>query len=112
MNLSSTVPSPQNYKFTSIAAFFSILFFISGPVIAQAQKSSYQTDLKAFEGYYQFSQNKDAYLQITVKGKQLMLTQLCDLKELLFDQKSELDFYNTQNDLRRDPVSQRLGCTS
>ncbi len=52
--------------------------------------------LKAFEGYYQFQNDKDVFLQITVKGNNLTLKQLWDGQEIVFVQKSELEFFNEE----------------
>jgi hypothetical protein len=52
--------------------------------------------LKAFEGYYQFQDGKDVFLQITAKGDNLILKQLWDGQEIVFAQKSELEFFNEE----------------
>ena len=58
---------------------------------------SYSTgELKAFEGYYQLDKDKDRYLQILVKDNKLVLKQLWDQREIPFEQKSALYFYNDQ----------------
>ena len=53
-------------------------------------------ELKAFEGYYQFQNDKNDFLQITAKGNNLILKQLWDSKEIIFVQKSELEFFNEE----------------
>ena len=52
--------------------------------------------LKEFEGYYQLDKEKDRYLQILVKDNKLVLKQLWDQREIPFEQKSALNFYNDQ----------------
>jgi hypothetical protein len=53
-------------------------------------------DFKAYEGYYkfQFKPGKDSYIRIMTKNNQLVLNELWSGKEIVFDQKSELDFFN------------------
>jgi uncharacterized protein YjhX (UPF0386 family) len=53
-------------------------------------------ELKAFEGYYQLDKDKDRYLQILIKENKLVLRQLWDQREIPFEQKSALNFYNEQ----------------
>jgi hypothetical protein len=55
--------------------------------------SSMQGKLKSFEGFYQFQDNKDAFLQVKAKGDSLILKQLWDGKEFAFEQTSPLEFY-------------------
>ena len=52
--------------------------------------------LKSFEGYYQFQNDKNTFLQIMVKGNNLILKQLWDGKEIVFVRKSELEFFNEE----------------
>jgi hypothetical protein len=52
--------------------------------------------LAGFEGYYQLDNDKDMYLQIMVKNNKLVLKQLWDDREIPFEQKSDLKFYNGQ----------------
>ena len=52
--------------------------------------------LTEFEGYYQLDKNKSIYLQIMVKKNQLILKQLWDEREIPFEQKSALYFYNEE----------------
>ena len=53
-------------------------------------------DLKKFEGYYRFTGDTTTYLQITAQGNNLILHQLWDDKEISFDRKSELEFFNQE----------------
>lgn len=55
-----------------------------------------EKELKIFEGYYQAAFNSDFYLQILIKEKQLMLRQLWDGKEIIFEAQSELEFFNKE----------------
>ena len=58
---------------------------------------SYRTaQLTEFEGYYQLDKDKDQYLQILVKNDKLILKQLWDQREIVFEQKSDLSFYNDE----------------
>src|SRR4051812_37199988 len=50
--------------------------------------------LERFEGYYQFQEDTSVYLQITANRNTLTLKQLWDGKEIDFEQKSDVDFYN------------------
>jgi hypothetical protein len=52
--------------------------------------------LTRFEGYYQLDEDKDQYLQIIVKNDKLVLKQLWDQREITFEQKSDLYFYNEE----------------
>ena len=61
--------------------------------ICITSKVSAQQKLKAFEGYYQFADSKDAFLEIRAKGDSLVLKQLWDNKEFPFYQTAALEFY-------------------
>ena len=52
--------------------------------------------LTEFEGYYHADTDPNLYLQIMVKDNKLVLKQLWDNREITFDQKSDLYFYNDQ----------------
>ena len=54
-------------------------------------------ELKAFEGYYQFEQNANAYLQVTRKDNGLIAKQLWDGREFFMVPKSALEF-QSQNE--------------
>ena len=87
-------------KYAFVFSLIALSYCIINPVKAQvlkeklAKKSTAlsQQELKAFEGYYQFQNDKDLYLQITAKGNGLVLKQLWDGEEIPFTQKSELEF--------------------
>jgi uncharacterized protein YjhX (UPF0386 family) len=55
-----------------------------------------QQPLKNFEGYYQFTNDTTTYLQIKSKENSLILHQLWDDKEISFERKSELEFFNEE----------------
>jgi len=65
-------------------------------LIYSAQLYSQQDTLKKFEGYYQFTNDTTDYLQITSRGDNLMLHQSWDGKEITFERKSELEFFNEE----------------
>jgi len=56
-----------------------------------------QQSQKKFEGYYQLTNDTSVYLQITSQDDHLILHQLWDGREIGFDRKSELEFYNDEN---------------
>jgi len=74
--------------------FFINLYNVQG-LYAQGVSSASpdQNKLKSFEGFYQFQDNKDAFLQIKAKGDSLVLKQLWDGREFAFAQTSPLEFY-------------------
>ena len=63
-------------------------------VVYSTQIHSQDQSLKKFEGYYQFTNDTTTYLQITSQGNSLILHQLWDGKEINFERKSELEFFN------------------
>ena len=63
-------------------------------LVYSTQVHSQQQPLKKFEGYYQFAEDTTRYLQITPQGNNLILHQLWDGKEISFERKSELEYYN------------------
>ena len=80
-----------------VATCFVINLFKVEPLQAQEAKKTIQHStekLKAFEGFYRFQNNKEAFLQITANGNNLVLKQLWDGKEIVFEQDSALDFYS------------------
>jgi hypothetical protein len=52
--------------------------------------------LTEFEGYYHADNDPNLYLQIIIKNNKLVLKQLWDDREITFDQKSALYFYNDE----------------
>jgi len=70
------------------------ILFILFSVLCSPQIHSQDQSLKKFEGYYQFTNDTTTYLQITSQGNSLILHQLWDGKEISFEHKSELEFFN------------------
>jgi uncharacterized protein YjhX (UPF0386 family) len=52
--------------------------------------------LSQFEGYYRLETDSNLYLQILVKNNKLVLKELWDNREITFEQKSDLSFYNDE----------------
>ncbi len=78
-----------------VSTFYFSVFSAHGAITNRLL--SYSTaQLKEFEGYYQLDKAKDRYLQILVKDNKLVLKQLWDQREIPFEQKSALNFYNEQ----------------
>ena len=65
--------------------------------VCSIQVYSQQQSVKEFEGYYQFTNDTGRYLQITAQGKNLILHQLWDGREISFERKSDLEFFNTKS---------------
>jgi hypothetical protein len=91
---------PNSKKYKGMILFLCIILF-SYPSHAQTKvqikKEVKDTQsLKNFEGYYQFENDKSTFLQITAKGNNLILKQLWDGKEIVFEQESELEFFNEE----------------
>ena len=63
-------------------------------LVCSKQIYSQQQPLKKFVGYYRFTNDTSRYLQITEQGNNLILHQLWDGKEISFERKSELEFFN------------------
>jgi uncharacterized protein YjhX (UPF0386 family) len=77
-----------------IACKFLLLGILS--FVCSTQIYSQQDSLKKFEGYYQFTNDTTNYLQITAQGNNLVLHQLWDGKEITFERKSALEFFNQE----------------
>ena len=77
--------------------------------VCSKQIYSQQESLKKFEGYYQFTNDTTNYLQITAQGNNLVLHQLWDGKEITFERKSELEFYNQEYSFPLKFVSDQNG---
>src|ERR1700730_15662840 len=93
----------NRHKFPFALSMAFLIYFIGNSLNAQPiQKQETQKEikdtqlLKSFEGYYQFQNDKNTFLQIIVKGNNLILKQLWDGKEIVFVQKSELEFFNEE----------------
>jgi CubicO group peptidase (beta-lactamase class C family) len=55
------------------------------------------TQLKTFEGKYQFQKDKKAFLQFTLKGEHLVAKQLWDGQEFVILPQSELEFFSREH---------------
>ena len=86
--------------------FLLLVVFI---LVYSTQIYSQQGSLKKFEGYYQFTNDTTNYLQITSQGNNLILHQLWDGKEITFERKSELEFYNQEYSFPLKFVSDQNG---
>jgi len=73
-----------------------IILFAVFNLVCSTQIHAQSQDLKKFEGYYQFTNDTTTYLQITSQGSNLTLHQLWDGKEIGFERKSELEFFNEE----------------
>ena len=88
------------YKFIFALPFLIIICFTINPVhagITGKAVSSSSLQLAEFEGYYHADTDPNLYLQIIVKDNKLVLKQLWDNREITFDQKSDLYFYNDEH---------------
>jgi len=86
-------------KFIFIFPFMITAYFAVYPVHAEnpIKTVSFSTrQLTEFEGYYHADNDPNLYLQIMVKNNKLVLKQLWDDREITFEQKSALYFYNDQ----------------
>jgi hypothetical protein len=93
-------PAGHLFKYAFVLPLLATAYFLVNPL--RASSLSLNKDMKegfpapktlqAFEGFYQFERNKEAYLQIKASGKGLILKQLWDQKEIHFTQSSELEF--------------------
>lgn len=73
------------------------LLFLFMPIKPLSAQTISNAELKELGGYYQFRQNKESYLQVSVQGQQLQLTQLWDSKTMLFDYQGALNFTMKEN---------------
>ena len=100
---SKNTPGSNLCKYVFALTLGLVTYSVMSPLNAQplqgevTEKKVYDTpELKAFEGYYQFQNDKDVFLRITAKGNNLILKQLWDGEEIVFVQKSELEFFNEE----------------
>src|SRR5437773_3202893 len=102
INSKKTVVSSRHKFPIALSMIFSIYFIGNSLHAEPLQKQEIQKEiqdtqlLKSFEGYYQFQDYKNTFLQIIAKGNNLILRQLWDGKEIAFVQKSELEFFNEE----------------
>jgi hypothetical protein len=87
------------YNIFFVFPFFIEAYFVVNPVRAsninkKTPASIHQ--LSDFEGYYHLDKDPNLYLQIMLKNDKLVLKQLWDNREIPFEQKSALYFYNEQ----------------
>jgi hypothetical protein len=80
----------------SLIGMFCFSFYPAHSGISKRTATFSTGPLTGFEGYYQLDKDKDRYLQIMVKDNKLVLKQLWDQREISFEQKSDLNFYNEQ----------------
>jgi beta-lactamase regulating signal transducer with metallopeptidase domain len=93
-------PVSNLYKYTLVLPLLAGSYFIVNPLKARSTPLSSsreaplpaRQDLKAFEGYYQSDFNRDIHIQIRASGDQLILTELVDNSEVVFDQQSAMEF--------------------
>lgn len=77
-------------------------FFVVVPMIiiclqaTYAQTTSDSSKLSQFTGKYQFTDNKMTFLQISEKSGHLVLKQLWDNEEIVFERTGKLTFYNNE----------------
>src|ERR1700739_2685029 len=67
-------------------------------VYAQTATNDQSAALKPFVGKYQFTDNKNVFLQILLQDGHLVLKQLWDNQEFPFKQTSALEFYNDEHE--------------
>ena len=102
INSKKTLVSSRHKFPVALSMVFSIYLIGNSLHAEPLQKRETQKEikdtqlLKSFEGYYQFQNDKNTFLQIIVKGNNLILKQLWDGKEIVFLQKSELEFFNEE----------------
>jgi hypothetical protein len=90
----------NTHKLIFVLPFMLITCFVVNPVqagIPRKAASVSTLQLTEFEGYYHADTDPNLYLQILVKDNKLVLKQLWDNREITFDQKSDLYFYNDEH---------------
>jgi len=99
---SNKSPIRNLYRFVLVLPLIVAAYFAVNPLMANPPSKIYMVrtfnELKDFVGYYQFEKDKDAYIQILIKGNNLVLKQMWDKEEITFEQKSDLEFYNKEHD--------------
>ena len=88
------------HKFIFVVSCILITCIAVNPVRAgiPGKVVSFRTlQLTEFVGYYHADTDPNLYLQIMVKDNKLVLKQLWDNREITFDQKSDLYFYNDEH---------------
>jgi hypothetical protein len=78
--------------------FFVVVFIITTCLqTTYAQVASDSLKLSQFAGKYQFSDDKMTFLQISEKNSHLVLKQLWDNQEIVFERTGKLTFYNKES---------------
>ena len=93
--LQQSYETKKNYFMNKIS-YCKLILLGAFSLVYSTQIHSQQQSLKKFEGYYQFTNDTATYLQITSQGDNLILHQLWDDKEINFERKSELEFFNQE----------------
>jgi hypothetical protein len=87
-------------KFTFVLPLMISAYFAVYPVRAEILNKTFSSSLRQlteFEGYYHADNDPNLFLQIMVINNKLVLKQLWDDREITFEQKSALYFYNDQH---------------
>lgn len=102
--MKTTKPTPRLYR---LALFTALAFSYLATAHLQELQAMDTPDqefrltpeeLKTFEGYYQFDQNSNAYIQLKQKDNGLLAIQLWDEKEFFIVPKSALEFYSKKQE--------------
>ena len=98
--MKTTRPTPHPYRLALFTAL--VLCYLATAQLQELHAMDTQDqefrltpeELKTFEGFYQFEQNSNAYIQVKQKDNGLIATQLWDEKEFFIVPKSALEFYS------------------
>jgi hypothetical protein len=87
------------YKYAFVLPLIVLMYFAVNNANANNEPNVSlvtNVDLKAYEGYYkfQFKPGKDSYIRVMAKNNRLVLHELWTGREIIFEQKSELEFFN------------------
>lgn len=99
MILSKESRDKNVHKFIFVLPFLITACFAVNPVQSEGLNKKVPAavqQLNGFEGYYHLDKDPNLYLQIMVINNKLLLKQLWDDREITFEQKSALYFYNDQ----------------
>src|SRR6187551_3955118 len=91
---SEKTPMKNVIRYAWVFPVVVIIYFAINPISANSLSSHnfVQKDLKVFEGYYQFHNDEKFYLQISAKENHLVLHQLWDGKDIVFERVDEMQF--------------------
>jgi len=97
---SEKTPMKNVIRYAWILPVITIIYFAINPVRANSRSSDnfIQKDLKIFEGYYQFHNDEKFFLQIVVQENNLVLHQLWDGKDIVFERVDEMQFSGNDGD--------------